>query len=107
MTDIDASFVDLLYTGAARVDFDRLVEAHPERAGEYDVALRLRDLIAGALAPIIAIKLLGAATEGDTNVNLVAIYMTIGSVITLIAVYFAKETRASSLRHDRVLPDAH
>ena len=29
-----------------RADFDRLVEQQPERAGEYDIALRLRDLIA-------------------------------------------------------------
>ncbi|MEO5661899.1 MAG: GAF domain-containing protein [Nocardioides sp.] len=40
------TFLDLLYTGAARADFDKLVEQHPERAGEYDIALRLRDLIA-------------------------------------------------------------
>jgi metabolite-proton symporter len=71
------------------------------------VGYQLASIFAGALAPIIAIKLLGAATEGDTNVDSVAIYMTIASVITLVAVYFAKETRASSLRHDRVLPDAH
>ena len=31
--------------------------------------------------------------------------MTIASAITLVAVFFAKETRASSLRHDRVLND--
>ena len=46
MTDPGDSFVDLLYAGAPRADFDRLVEQQPERAGEYDVALRLRDLIA-------------------------------------------------------------
>ena len=42
----DVSFLDLLYTGAARAEFDRLVEEQPERADEYDIALRLRDLIA-------------------------------------------------------------
>lgn len=31
--------------------------------------------------------------------------MTIASVLTVVAVLFAKETRASSLRHDRVLDD--
>jgi metabolite-proton symporter len=71
------------------------------------VGYQLASIFAGALAPIIAVKLLGAAANGDSNVHLVAIYMTTASVITLIAVYFAKETRASSLRHDRVLPDAH
>jgi metabolite-proton symporter len=71
------------------------------------VGYQLASIFAGALAPIIAVKLLGAAVEGDGNVHLVAIYMTTASVITLVAVYFAKETRASSLRHDRVLPDAH
>lgn len=40
------TFLDLLYTGAARADFDALVAEHPESAGEYDIALRLRDLIA-------------------------------------------------------------
>ena len=71
------------------------------------VGYQLASIFAGALAPIIAIKLLGVAANGDSNVHLVAIYMTAASVITLIAVYFAKETRASSRRHDRVLPDAH
>lgn len=40
------TFLRLLYTGAARAEFDRLVEDDPELAGEYDIALRLRDLIA-------------------------------------------------------------
>jgi hypothetical protein len=34
-----------------------------------------------------------------------AIYMTVASVITIVAVLFAHETRATSLRHDRVLGD--
>ena len=46
MSDPRGTFLDLLYTGAARADFDRLVEEHPDRADEYDIALRLRDLIA-------------------------------------------------------------
>lgn len=71
------------------------------------VGYQLASIFAGALAPIIAVKLLGDAVNGDTNVHYVAIYMTIASVITLVAVYFAKETAKSSLRHDRVLPDAH
>ena len=42
-----------------------------------------------------------------TNTKAVAIYVTITSVITVIAVLFAKETRGSSLRHDRVVRGAH
>ena len=71
------------------------------------VGYQLASIFAGALAPIIAVELLGAATNGDRNVSSVAIYMTIASVITLVAVLMAKETRATSLRHDRVLPAAH
>ncbi len=71
------------------------------------VGYQLASIFAGALAPIIAIKLLGPATNGAMNVDSVAIYMTIASVITLVAVFFAKETARSSLRHDRVLDKAH
>ena len=71
------------------------------------VGYQLASIFAGALAPIIAIELLGPATNGAANVNSVAIYMTIASVITLVAVMLAKETRNSSLRHDRVLDNAH
>ena len=56
------------------------------------VGYQLASIFAGALAPIIAIELLGPATNGAANVDSVAIYMTIASVITLVAVFFAKET---------------
>jgi metabolite-proton symporter len=69
------------------------------------VGYQLASIFAGALAPIIAIELLGPATNGAANVDSVAIYMTIASVITLVAVLFAKETARSSLRHDRVLDE--
>ncbi|UFN43753.1 MFS transporter [Nocardioides okcheonensis] len=67
------------------------------------VGYQLASIFAGALAPIIAIDLLGDASEGSDNVSKVAIYMTIASVLTVVSVLFAKETRATSLRHDRVL----
>ncbi|KRF36418.1 MFS transporter [Nocardioides sp. Soil805] len=70
------------------------------------VGYQLASIFAGALAPIIAIELLGPATNGAANVDSVAIYMTIASVITLVAVFFAKETARTSLRHDRVLDEA-
>ena len=70
------------------------------------VGYQLASIFAGALAPIIAIKLLGSAAEGSAdNIDKVAIYMTIASVITIVAVLLAKETRATSLRHDRVMTD--
>ena len=69
------------------------------------VGYQLASIFAGALAPIIALKLLGDV--GDGNTTAVGIYVAIASVITVIAVLCAKETRATSLRHDRVVPEAH
>jgi metabolite-proton symporter len=69
------------------------------------VGYQLASIFAGALAPIIAVKLLGDV--GDPNTAAVGIYVSIASVITVIAVLVAKETRGTSLRHDRVVRDAH
>ena len=69
------------------------------------VGYQLASIFAGALAPIIAVKLLGSTDERNTTA--VAIYVALASVVTVIAVYFAKETRGSSLRHDRVVRGAH
>ena len=69
------------------------------------VGYQLASIFAGALAPIIAVELLGSADERNTTA--VAIYVALASVITVIAVYFAKETSGSSLRHDRVVRGAH
>ena len=68
------------------------------------VGYQLASIFAGALAPIIALKLLGSVDERNTTA--VAIYVSIASVITVIAVLFAKETAKTSLRHDRVVRDA-
>ena len=65
------------------------------------VGYQLASIFAGALAPIVALKLLGDVSDGNTTA--VGIYVAIASVLTIVAVCFAKETRASSLRHDRVL----
>jgi hypothetical protein len=35
------------------------------------------------------------------------VYVAIASALTVTAVLVAKETRATSLRHDRVVRDAH
>ncbi len=69
------------------------------------VGYQLASIFAGALAPIVALKLLGGVEESNTTA--VALYVCAASVITIIAVLFAKETRASSLRHDRVVEGAH
>ena len=69
------------------------------------VGYQLASIFAGALAPIIALKLLGDVEDGNTTA--VGIYVAIASVITIVAVLFAKETRATSLAHDRVVRNAH
>jgi metabolite-proton symporter len=69
------------------------------------VGYQLASIFAGALAPIIALKLLGDVSDGNTVA--VGIYVGIAAVITIISVLVAHETRASSLRHDRVVDDAH
>jgi MFS family permease len=69
------------------------------------VGYQLASIFAGALAPIIAVELLGSTEEKNTTA--VALYVCVASALTLIAVFFAKETRATSLRHDRVVREAH
>ena len=69
------------------------------------VGYQLASIFAGALAPIIAVKLFGSVEESNTTA--VALYVCAASALTLIAVFFAKETKASSLRHDRVVREAH
>ncbi|MBD8868388.1 MFS transporter [Nocardioides donggukensis] len=68
------------------------------------VGYQLASIFAGALAPIIALKLLGDVNDGNTTA--VGVYVAVASVITVAAVLFAKETSGSSLRHDRVVEDA-
>ncbi|MGZ4456907.1 MAG: MFS transporter [Nocardioides sp.] len=65
------------------------------------VGYQLASILAGALAPIVALKLLGDVSDGNTTA--VGVYVAIASVLTIVAVLFSRETRASSLRHDRVL----
>ncbi len=69
------------------------------------VGYQLASIFAGALAPIIAVDLLGSADEKNTVA--VSLYVAAASVLTIVAVFFAKETRATSLRHDRVVRGAH
>ena len=55
------------------------------------VGYQLASIFAGALAPIIAVDLLGSADEKNTFA--VALYVAAASVLTIVAVLFAKETR--------------
>jgi hypothetical protein len=41
----------------------------------------------------------------NPNPTAVAVYMTVASVLTVVAVLAAKETARTSLRHDRALED--
>ncbi|GAB3080796.1 MFS transporter [Nocardioides zeae] len=65
------------------------------------VGYQLASIFAGALAPIIALRLLGDVEDGNTTA--VALYVTVASVITIVSVVLARETARSSLRHDRAL----
>ena len=69
------------------------------------VGYQLASIAAGAVAPLIALKLLGTVEESNTFA--VGIYVAVTSVLTIIAVLATKETRNTSLRHDRVVRGAH
>ncbi len=67
------------------------------------VGYQLASIFAGALAPIIALRLLGDVSDGNTTA--VGIYVAIASAITVVSVLASRETRSTSLRHDRALAD--
>jgi metabolite-proton symporter len=67
------------------------------------VGYQLASIFAGALAPIIALELLGSVEERNTTA--VGVYLAVAAALTVVAVLLSKETRATSLRHDRVLAD--
>ena len=71
------------------------------------VGYQLASILAGAIAPLVAVALLKTTGVSDPNTTAVGIYIAICSAITIVAVAFAKETRNSSLRHDRVVRSAH
>ena len=64
------------------------------------VGYQLASILAGALAPIIALKLLGDVSDGNTTA--VGWYVAIASVLTVVSVLATRETRGESLTHDRV-----
>ncbi len=65
------------------------------------IGYQLASVFAGALAPIIALALLGDVDSPNTAA--VGVYLAIASTLTVIAVLCATETRGSSLDHDRVV----
>jgi len=69
------------------------------------VGYQLASIFAGGLAPFIAVKLLGSVEESNTTA--VGIYVAVAALISVVATLAAKETKASSLRHDRVVRGAH
>ena len=64
------------------------------------IGYQLASVFAGALAPIIALALLGDVSSPNTTA--VGIYLAVASAITVVAVLCSIETRGSSLDHDRV-----
>jgi metabolite-proton symporter len=64
------------------------------------VGYQLASVFAGGLAPLIAVALLGDNLEAP-NTAAVGIYLAIAGAISVVATLCAKETRGSTLRHDR------
>jgi len=64
------------------------------------VGYQLASVFAGGLAPLIAVALLGD-DPATPNTVAVSIYIAVAAVLSIIATLAAKETRGSSLRHDR------
>jgi metabolite-proton symporter len=64
------------------------------------VGYQLASVFAGGLAPLISVALLGSVDERNTM--LVGVYIAICAAVSVVAVLVAKETRGSSLRHDKV-----
>ena len=57
-------------------------------------------MFAGGLAPLIAVALLGDNLEAP-NTAAVGVYLAVAGAISVVATLYAKETRGSTLRHDR------
>jgi hypothetical protein len=68
------------------------------------IGYHLASVFAGGLAPLIAVALLG---DDVSNPNTVAVglYIAAAALISVIATLAAKETRGSTLRHDRRIED--
>ncbi|MDQ4086251.1 MAG: MHS family MFS transporter [Actinomycetota bacterium] len=63
------------------------------------VGYQLASVFAGGLAPLIAVALLGGPEESNTLA--VSLYVAAAAAVSVVATLAAKETRGSTLRHDR------
>ncbi|MGY2743125.1 MFS transporter [Arthrobacter sp. UYCu723] len=92
-------FHSLMYAGQPAI----MAEMFPTRMRYSGVSLgyQVTSIVAGSLAPIIAVALLSAFGSSTP----VAIYLLIACAITAVAVFFLKETRGISL-HDVDAADA-
>jgi metabolite-proton symporter len=68
------------------------------------VGYQLASVIAGGLAPLISVSLLGTDVD-DPNTFAVGLYIAAAAAISVVATVAAKETRGSSLRHDKVVDE--
>ena len=82
----------LMYAGQPAI----MAEMFPTRMRYSGVSLgyQVTSIFAGSLAPIIASTLL----KDFGHWLPVALYLVIASIITIVAVYFARETKGASLR---------
>jgi metabolite-proton symporter len=64
------------------------------------VGYQLASVFAGGLAPLIAVALLTDNVD-NPNTAAVGVYLAVAGAISLVATLCAKETRGSTLRHDR------
>ncbi|WP_179390483.1 MFS transporter [Psychromicrobium silvestre] len=82
----------LMYAGQPAI----MSEMFPTRMRYSGVSLgyQVTSIVAGSLAPVIATSLLNQFGSWVP----ISIYMAIAAVITLVAVYFLRETKGSSLR---------
>jgi MFS family permease len=95
-------FTTLMYAPQAAM-FSELFGTSVRYSGA-SLGYQLASVFAGGLAPFIAVSLLGTVEERNTVA--VSVYLAILAVLTVVAVCFAKETKGSSLEHDRVLDEA-
>jgi metabolite-proton symporter len=67
------------------------------------VGYQLASVFAGGVAPLVSVALLGSVAE--RNSILVSVYIAACAAVSVVAVVVAKETRGSSLRHDKVVEE--
>jgi len=90
-------FTTLMYAPQAAM-FSELFGTSVRYSGA-SLGYQLASVFAGGLAPFIAVSLLGTVEERNTLA--VSIYLAILAVITVTAVFFAKEPAGSPLETDR------